>query len=201
MKVSGEKRKSDNRGRSSTAPGDFASQVRTILTVAPRFGKMLSVTEDRSNGNRQRTNPHLFIFDLDVAIRVQLIEALAKSPLLALTKGVAPKLSGIYALYWKGELVYIGKATKEFTKSKRDLRSRLNEHVSKIEGRQNILLSEMACRFLTFESEWWVFAAEYALITHYTPVWNNSGFGSKAEGIGRPGTERVSVWNAQFPKK
>ena len=144
---------------------------------------------------------HLFVFDLDRAISEQLIEALEKSPILSLTHGVAPKLSGIYALYWKAQLVYVGKATKAFTKSKRDLRGRLNEHVLKIDKRQNISLSEMTCRFLTFESEWWVFAAEYALVVHYTPEWNNSGFGSKAEGVGRPGTERVSVWNASFPKK
>lgn len=146
-------------------------------------------------------DPHLFVFDLDSAIQDQLIKALDKSPLLSLGKGVGPKLSGIYALYWKRDLVYVGKATKELTKSKRDLRTRMNEHVGKIELRQNISLSEMQCRFLTFESEWWVIAAEYALIVRYNPEWNNSGFGSKAEGVGRPGTERVSIWNAKFPKK
>ena len=50
-------------------------------------------------------------------------------------------------------------------------------------------------------SEWWVFAAEYALITHFTPEWNASGFGSKVPGVGRPGTDRVSRWDARFPKK
>jgi hypothetical protein len=146
-------------------------------------------------------DPHLFVFDLDSAIRDQVIKALDKSPLLDLTPGAGPKLSGIYALYWKGDLVYVGKAAKELTKSKRDLRARLNEHVAKISTRQNIAIADMKCRYLTFESEWWVIAAEYALIIHYTPDWNNSGFGSKAEGAGRPGTSRVSVWNARFPKK
>ena len=94
-------------------------------------------------------------------------------------KGVGPALSGIYALYFRGKLVYIGKASKGTTKSKRTLRSRLNEHVSKIEDRRNITVAEMQCRYLTFDSEWWVFAAEFALITHYKPEWNASGFGSK----------------------
>jgi hypothetical protein len=147
------------------------------------------------------SNQHLFVFDLDRAILEQLIEVLEKSPLLPLANGVGPKLSGIYALYWKGALVYVGKATRALTKSKRDLRGRLNEHTSKIAGRKNIALSQMRCRFLTFQSEWWVFAAEYALLIHYTPKWNNSGFGSKAEGVGRPGTDRISIWNSQFPKK
>ena len=32
--------------------------------------------------------------------------------------------------------------------------------------------------YLTFESYWWVFAPEFALITHYHPEWDESGFGS-----------------------
>jgi hypothetical protein len=43
------------------------------------------------------------------------------------------------------------------------------------------------CRYLHFESEWWVFAAEFALIAHYTPERNASGSGSKTPGAGRTG--------------
>jgi hypothetical protein len=146
-------------------------------------------------------DPHHFDFDLDRGIRTQVVEKLESSPLLPFAKGVGPALSGIYALYFKGRLVYIGKATKEMTKSGRTLRDRLNEHVSKITGRQNISLEEMQCRFLTFDSEWWVFAAEFALMAHYKPEWNGSGFGSKTPGVGRPGTHRVSSWNELFPPK
>ena len=145
-------------------------------------------------------DPHRFVFDLDRGIRVQAVETLEQSPALPLTKGVGPPSSGIYALYYKGSLVYIGKASKGTTKSKRTLRGRLGEHISKIEGRLNITLADMTCRYLTFDSEWWVFAAEYALIEHYAPEWNASGFGSKVPGRGRPGTERVSAWNQRFPK-
>jgi hypothetical protein len=73
--------------------------------------------------------------------------------------------------------------------------------VGKIEERKNISLNDMKCRYLTFKSEWWVFAAEFALMTHYKPEWNASGFGSKIPGVGRPGTERVSRWDEQFPKR
>ena len=100
---------------------------------------------------------------------------------------MGPQESGIYALYFKGALVYIGKASKGTTKSKRTLRARLSEHVGKIRDRQNISTSDVECRYLTFVSEWWVFAAEFALIVHYKPEWNESGFGSKTPGIGRPG--------------
>ena len=146
-------------------------------------------------------DPHYFDFDLDRGIRSQVVEKLDASPLLRLTKGVGPAKSGIYALYFKGKLVYVGKASKETTKSKRTLRGRLNEHVSKIGGRQNISLAQMQCRYLTFSSEWWVFAAEFALMTHYQPEWNTSGFGSKVPGAGRPGTDRVSRWNELYPPK
>lgn len=143
---------------------------------------------------------HRFKFDLDQGIRVQLVERLEASPLLPLQQSVAPPESGIYALYFKGCLVYVGKASSGTTKSHRTLRQRLNEHTAKIGGRQNIELADMTCRFLTFESDWWVFAAEFALMDHYRPDWNASGFGSKTPGRGRPGV-RVSRWDAQFPSR
>lgn len=147
------------------------------------------------------TNPHHFDFDLDEGIRTQVIEKLEASPLLTLISGVGPKESGVYALFYRDTLVYVGKASKETTKSGRTLRARLSEHRIKIAARQNINLDEMQCRYLTFNSEWWVFAAEYALIVHYEPSWNSSGFGSKTPGKGRPGTNLVSRWNEQFPLK
>jgi len=146
-------------------------------------------------------DPHHFNFDLDRGIREQVVEKLEASPLLPLTRGVGPVRSGIYALYFKGNLVYIGKASRGTTKSKRTLRSRLNEHIGKIEGRRNITITDMQCRYLTFDSEWWVFAAEFALMAYYEPEWNESGFGSKSPGAGRPGTERISRWNELFPPR
>lgn len=142
---------------------------------------------------------HHFTFDLDKAIFGQLVEALELSPIVPLRKSIGPTESGIYALYYKNKMVYVGKASKETTKSGRTLRSRLNEHVGKIVKRKNISLTDMAVRYLTFDSEWWVFAAEYALISRMPPEWNYSGFGSKTPGKGRPGTEQVSDWDSQFP--
>src|SRR6266852_5261393 len=146
-----------------------------------------------------RDDPHYFDFDLDRGIRVQVVEKLERSPLLSLTKLAGPQASGIYALYFKERLVYIGKASKGTTKSKRTLRARLSEHVTKIATRQNITQAQMKCRYLTFSSEWWVFAAEFALMVHYQPEWNESGFGSKQPGIGRPGTDRVGRWDVLYP--
>lgn len=144
-------------------------------------------------------DPHRFDFDLDRGIRVQVVEKLEESPPLPLVKGVGPQASGIYALYFRGQLVYVGKASRGTTRSKRTLRARLSEHRLKIAKRRNITLDEMQCRYLTFVSEWWVFAAEFALMAHYDPDWNDSGFGSKTPGRGRPGTHRVSPWDRSFP--
>jgi hypothetical protein len=135
-------------------------------------------------------DPHHFDFDLDRGIRTQVVEKLESSPLLPLQKGVGPPSSGIYVLYFRGTLVYIGKASRGTTKSKRTLRQRLDEHVGKIGARQNITLEEMKCRYLTFASEWWVFAAEFALITHYRPEWNESGLVAKPQDPA--GRERIA---------
>jgi hypothetical protein len=98
-------------------------------------------------------DPHYFDFDLDRGIRLQVVEKLESSPIFPLAKGIAPTESGIYALYYRDKMAYIGKASKGTTKSKRTLRLRLDEHVIKISGRQNISLDEMKCRYLTFASE------------------------------------------------
>lgn len=144
-------------------------------------------------------DPHRFDFDLDRGIGLQVVEKLEASPLVKLTKSVGPDASGIYGLYLREQLVYVGKASKDRTKSKRSLRGRLNEHLRKIEGRKNIKIDEVACRYLTFASDWWVVAAEFALIDHYKPPWNYSGFGSKTPGAGRLGTGRVSKWDSDYP--
>jgi len=93
-------------------------------------------------------DPHRFDFDLDRGIRLQAVEHLEQSPSLVLAKDVGPQSSGVYALYHKGQLVYIGKASKGTTKSKRTLRARLNEHVAKISRRKNTKPGEVTCRYV-----------------------------------------------------
>ncbi len=139
-------------------------------------------------------NPHEFFFEIDIAIRTQVIQKLEASPLLQLVRDCAMPLKGVYALYWKGSLVYAGKSLQV------TLKRRLNEHYAKIAGRRNIDLTDMTCRFLTIQSDWFVRAAEDALISNYTPIWNLSGFGSHVPGRGRPGV-RVSRWDTDFPPK
>lgn len=144
-------------------------------------------------------DPHHFTFDLDAGIRSQLIEHLNSTPKLALESGVGPTTSGLYAIYLDGRLVYIGKATKTFTKSGRTLRARLGEHVRKLSERTGSDLSRFQVTYATFDSDWWVVAGEVALIRHLAPPWNDSGFGSKTPGAGRPGTDRISEFDRLFP--
>jgi hypothetical protein len=67
--------------------------------------------------------------------------------------------------------------------------------------RDQVIEADMQCQFLTLKSEWWVVAAEFALMTTYEPEWNFTGFGSKTPCRGRPGTERISAWDQMFPPK
>jgi hypothetical protein len=137
---------------------------------------------------------HHFIFEFDKAYNHQLIEKFEASPEHPLTLEVAPPLKGVYALYYGGKLVYAGKALNT------TLVRRLAEHYRKLASRQNIDVADVSCRFLTIDGDWFVRAAEDALIQHYSPLWQNSGFGSHVPGRGRPGI-RTSVWDAQHPPK
>ena len=135
---------------------------------------------------------HKFVFEFDKAFNHQLIEKFEASPAHTLSEDLAPPQTGVYALYWKGRLVYAGKALKT------TLKGRLADHARKIRRRQRIELQEVTCRFLEIEGSWFVRAAEDALITHYSPAWNLSGFGGHDPGSGRPGI-RPCKWDQDFP--
>ena len=137
---------------------------------------------------------HRFVFEFDKAYVDQIIQKLEKSPAHPLAVNEAPPEKGVYALYRRGKLVYAGKALLT------SLKRRLAEHAKKIAGRKNINLSEMRCRYLIIDSDWFVRAGEHALITAYSPAWNASGFGSHVPGRGRPGL-RTSKWDREFPAK
>jgi hypothetical protein len=137
---------------------------------------------------------HRFVFEFDRAYVDQIIRKLEESPAHPLSEHEAPSEKGVYALYRKRKLVYAGKALQT------SLKRRLTEHSKKIEGRRKITISQMTCRYLIIDSDWFVRAGEHALITTYAPAWNASGFGSHVPGRGRPGI-RVSKWDAQFPPR
>lgn len=100
-------------------------------------------------------DPHEFVFEIDRAIRTQVREMLETSPALRLSEDVASAKKGVYVLYWKGKLVYAGKALHT------TLKRRLAEHTRKISGRRNIALNQMTCRFLIIDSDWFVRADHF----------------------------------------
>jgi len=137
---------------------------------------------------------HEFVFEFDKAYNHQLLEKFEASPEHALAEDVAPREKGVYALYHSGELVYAGKALQ--TKLSR----RLAEHYRKIVSRLNIGVGDVTCRYLVIRGDWFVRAAEDALIQNYQPAWQTSGFGSHVPGVGRPGI-RTSRWDQDYPPR
>jgi len=136
---------------------------------------------------------HEFFFEFDKAFNHQLIEKFEASPEHPLTADVAPRQNGVYALYRGGQIVYAGKALANTT-----LAGRLRDHYRKIMGRTGIVIAEVTCRFLIIEGDWFVRAAEDALIQNYKPAWQGSGFGRHVPGIGRPG-KHPSRWETEYP--
>ncbi len=136
---------------------------------------------------------HAFRFDVDKAYEDQLVSALEASPEHPLSAPEAPGQHGVYVLFRSGVPVYVGQA--------RELRSRLREHLRKIENRRGIKVEEVSCRFLTIERMWEVARAEDALLRHYNPEWNGiPGFSMHVPGRGRPGMPGyVNEWDRRFP--
>src|SRR5438132_12440919 len=89
-------------------------------------------------------------------------------------KDVAPAERGVYAVYYKGQLVYAGKALQT------RLNRRLAEHYRKIVSRQNIDVTDVTCRYLVIRGDWFVRAAEDALIQTYKPVRKSVRSGSNS---------------------
>jgi hypothetical protein len=136
---------------------------------------------------------HAFRFDVDKAYDDQLVSALKNSPEHPLSAPEASLEPGVYVLFRGGAAVYVGQAYK--------LRSRLRDHLKKIQNRSGITIEEVTCRFLTIERMWEVARAEDALIRHYGPEWNGiPGFSMHVPGRGRPGMpEYVNAWDRRFP--
>lgn len=137
-----------------------------------------------------------FRFDFTKAVQAQFGDQLEAQSLRPLSDAQAPQEPGVYMIYWKGEVVYVGKAV-----SGAKLSDRLRQHARKIGGRQNISIDEVACRFLAVDEDWMAEAAERIMIEKYQqPKWQGSGFGGHVPGRGRPGV-RPSPWDEWFPPK
>jgi len=128
-----------------------------------------------------------FEFDLPAALLERLVsrfDEIEAAPLLPATVADVPEAQGVYQLWLKNELVYIGK-----TDAAKGLRHRLIRHATTIQHRQNLLPADVSFKAIRV----FVFTAmdlEAQLIAHYGGVaWQHSGFGSNDPGRNRDGTK------------
>ncbi len=142
-------------------------------------------------------------FEIDIisALSGQLVAAFSKLTIGPLTNdeiNSLPKGQGIYKLYHRGSLVYVGKAHQ--------LRRRLGEHGHKIQGRLNIDVVDMGFKCLFVHPNWTTLAPEDSLIKYYRragegeSAWNGNGFGPHDPGRERETTNKgPEGFDAQYP--
>ena len=115
--------------------------------------------------------------DLDAA-------PLTDEKLAALSSG-----QGVYQLYHKGSLVYVGKSNS--------LRGRLSQHFNKITGRRNIAATDVTFKCLFVHRNWTALAPEQSLIRYYKSAgagecpWNGNSFGPHDPGRNRETTNKL----------
>lgn len=141
------------------------------------------------------TNPIEHKFDPH-DVGTYLHDTFEASPMEPLQPNVAPAATGVYALYWQGRLVYVGKALA--TGGGVTLRRRLTEHYRKISEQSKIPIEDMTCRWLAMHDDFMIDACESYLRRRYKPQWDGSGFGSHVPGRGRPGHRGPSRWEREF---
>lgn len=133
-------------------------------------------------------------FEIDIisALSIQLTRALDALDIGALepsTLRTLPTSQGVYKLFHKQQLVYVGKAN--------NLSKRLTEHWKKISGRQNISVDSMGFKCLSIHKNWTALAPESSLIAHYRAQknnqceWNGNGFGPHDPGRNREITNKA----------
>lgn len=132
----------------------------------------------------ERHAPFVETFQLSVttALRDQLLDLLNQLEATPLTIGALATLEkrgGVYQLFHDGQLVYVGKST-------RDLPGRLLQHHQKLRGRQGDLLSGMTFRCVYVAEDLDAVAPEKLLIGQFRSegltAWNTNGFGNKDPG-------------------
>lgn len=142
-----------------------------------------------------------FDLDLPLALQGQLVDAfdrLEEGVLDEKTLGTIKPDQGVYNLFLRHQLVYVGKADS--------LRNRLRRHFLKISGRTNIAIGEMGFKCLYVGDNWTPLAPEEALITYFKArskgecEWNGNGFGPNDPGRKRDETEiKEEHFDGQFP--
>ncbi len=143
-----------------------------------------------------------FEFDLPSALLEQLVAvfgSMETAPLNRETPSRIPEAQGVYQLFLRDQLVYIGKTDAEV-----GLKRRLERHARKTMHRQNLHPDDVGFRAVQIL----VFSAmdlETALIKRYEALgqrtaWNHSGFGANDPGRNRDNTRvRDTTYDARYP--
>jgi hypothetical protein len=141
-------------------------------------------------------------FNLHDALVIELTSLFEQMSPAELNNGNANAVQdgqGVYQLFYRGELVYVGKTDNEA-----GLRKRLLRHCGKVRSRLNLDPSEVHFKAVRI----YVFTAmdlETALIKHYKRAkkalaWNQSGFGSNDPGRKRDHSElKKGHFDALYP--
>jgi len=113
------------------------------------------------------------------------LAALTPAPLTPANLALLRPEQGIYQLYERGSLVYIGSTS-------RTLPERLRQHLIKLSGRENVSLADIKFICLYVREDMTVLAPEVSLIASAKVAgaapWNFNGFGNKDPGRNRDGT-------------
>jgi Eco29kI restriction endonuclease len=141
-----------------------------------------------------------FRLSITLALTSQLRDALASLTPVPLTRANLDALErrkGVYQLYHRGTLVYVGSA-------KTRLPTRLGQHLRKISGRENIDLADMAFTCLYVEEDMTVLSPEHNLMEGFKAdgfcAWNYNGFGNKDPGVERDTTVLdPDHWDITYP--
>ncbi|MCZ9354889.1 GIY-YIG nuclease family protein [Streptomyces sp. IPPR8] len=156
----------------------------------------------QSTDGRREFHDH-FRLSITKALGDQLAEALERLGSAELSEPNLAALEerpGVYQLYHKGALVYVGKADRRH----KGLPGRLRNHLRKLSGRRNIHLADISFRCLYVDEDFSALAPEQLLINHHRSrggiPWNNSGFGSKDPGRRRDRTVlKKDHFDVQYP--
>jgi len=142
-----------------------------------------------------------FDLDLALALKDQLVAAFSDleiGPLDGPSVASIKKDQGVYKLFYKELLVYVGKTDS--------LQKRLGEHLTKIQGRNNISADDMGFKCLYVHKNWTPLAPEESLIKFFKSrgegqcEWNGNGFGPHDPGRERETTNKhPDGFDAKYP--